>query len=89
MDGRIIALIAVGLLAVAVMMWVGYLLDRRSQRRASAQWMRNWTIRTRVLSDLIRRWQGPLRLEDRSAVPAPDTPKRKFALRRRKRSTKG
>lgn len=84
---RSILILAIGLSAVVGIIWVGFLLDRRTRRRESARWMRNWTIRTNMLADLYRRWKGPLRLEHQAAKPTPR--KRKAASPRRKRITKG
>lgn len=88
MDTVSIMLAVIGVVVVFGVVAGGFMLDRRTQRLQSANWMRNWVIRNRALADLYRRWKGPLRLQDQSAKPAPQPRKRKVALRR-KRSTKG
>jgi hypothetical protein len=88
MDATDVALIVVGVLGTIAILWAGFLLDRRSQRAASAKWMRAWTILTRVRNDLFNRLHGPLRLQDRRAEAAPKTQKRKAATPRRKGTRK-
>ena len=88
MDAAKIMLAAIGVLATCGIVVGGFLLDRRGHRTESAAWMRNWAIRNRALTDLYRRWKGPLRLQDQSAKPVGSPRNRKVALRRN-RSTKG
>ena len=88
MDGGDIALIVVGVVGAVVIVSIGFLLDRRSQRIASARWMRAWTVLNRVRRELFDRLHGPLRLQDqRGDTPRPKR-KRKPATPRAKRSRK-
>jgi hypothetical protein len=87
MDVVAISLIAVGLIAALLLIYVSWRLDRRSQRASSARWMRAWTIRTRVLADLWRNLHGPLRLEDRSHDP-PAKKQRRQSLKRKQGAPK-
>ena len=66
----------------------GFLLDRRSQRIASAKWMRAWTILTRVRNELFNRLHGPLRLQDQRDETMPQKSRRKSATPRAQRSRK-
>ncbi len=86
MDGGDITLIVVGVVGTIAIVWAGFALDRRSQRAESANWMRSWTVLTRVRSELFNRLHGPLRLQDqRSETAPPKKKKRKIATLRRKR----
>ena len=84
MDAGDITLIVVGVVGTIAILWLGYRLDRRSQRITSEKAWRAWTILTRVRNELFSRLRGPLRLQDQRVEPAPKTRKRKPATRRRK-----
>ncbi|MBS0480268.1 MAG: hypothetical protein JSR79_13355 [Proteobacteria bacterium] len=88
MDGGDIALIVVGVVGTITIVWAGFLLDRRSQRIASAKWMRAWTVLNRVRRELFDRLHGPLRLQDQRGDAQPRKRKRKPATSRVKRSRK-
>ena len=88
MDAFDIALIVVGVVGTIFILWLGFRLDRRSQRINSEKAWRAWSILTRVRNELFSRLHGPLRLRDQRAEPAPNTRKRNPATPRRKRSRK-
>lgn len=84
MDGGDIALIVVGVVGAIAILWLGFRLDRRSQRIKSAKAWSAWAILTRVRRELFSRLHGPLRLQDQRSAEPPKTRKRKPATRRRK-----
>jgi hypothetical protein len=84
MDGGDITLIVVGVVGTIAILWLGFSLDRRSQRIKSDKAWSAWTILTRVRRELFDRLHGPLRLQDQRAESTPKTRKRKPATRRRK-----
>lgn len=88
MDAGDIALIVIGVAGAAAILWAGLSLDRRSHRIESSNWMRAWTIMTRVRAELFNRLHGPLRLQDQRSEAAPKARKRKPATPRRKRTRK-
>lgn len=65
MDAIGIGLVTLGLLSGVLLVGVGLKLDRRDQRKKSADFVRSWRIRNRVLAELWNRVYGRARLEDR------------------------